>query len=129
MPPSDDRHTGLPLQPLKKFIQLHDSYIVAQIDEGFMIIDQHALHERILYEDLCRKIAEGNLESQRLLIPESFEVTTVQIQAMEQNNDLISKLGIALEPFRPKGHRYTGVSDSAGKGFAGGICAGLARPA
>ena len=90
------------LQSPKKFIQLHDSYIVAQIDEGFIIIDQHALHERILYEDLCRKIAEGNLESQRLLIPESFEVTAVQIQAMEQNNDLIAKLGIALEPFGPK---------------------------
>jgi DNA mismatch repair protein MutL len=90
------------LQSPKKFIQLHDSYIVAQIDEGFVIIDQHALHERILYEDLCRKIAEGNLESQRLLIPESFEVTDAQIQAMEQNNDLIAKLGIALEPFGPK---------------------------
>jgi DNA mismatch repair protein MutL len=51
---------------------------------------------------LCRKIAEGNLESQRLLIPESFEVTAVQIQAMEQNSDLIAKLGIALEPFGPK---------------------------
>jgi DNA mismatch repair protein MutL len=86
----------------KRFIQLHDSYIVAQIDEGFIIIDQHALHERILYEDLCRKIAEGNLESQRLLIPESFEVTDAQIQAMEHNKDLIAKLGIALEPFGPK---------------------------
>jgi DNA mismatch repair protein MutL len=100
-PPEDD-HADSPLQPPKKFIQFHDSYIVAQIDEGFIIIDQHALHERILYEDLCRKISEGNLESQRLLIPESFEVTNAQIQAMEQNKDLIAKLGIALEPFGPK---------------------------
>ena len=100
--PKEAGHADLPLQQLKKFIQLHDSYIVAQIDEGFIIIDQHALHERILYEDLCRKIAEGNLESQRLLIPESFEVTDSQIQAMEHNSDLIAKLGIALEPFGPK---------------------------
>lgn len=98
----EGEHIGSPLQPPKKFIQLHDSYIVAQIDEGFIIIDQHALHERILYEDLCRKIAEGNLESQRLLIPESFEVTNTQIQAMEQNKDLIAELGITLEPFGPK---------------------------
>jgi DNA mismatch repair protein MutL len=100
--PKDGEHAGafLPLQ--RKFIQLHDAYIVAQIDEGFIIIDQHALHERILYEDLCRRIAEGSLESQRLLIPESFEVTDVQTQMLEHNKDLLTKLGIALEPFGPR---------------------------
>jgi DNA mismatch repair protein MutL len=88
--------------PSKKFIQFHDSYIVAQIEDGFIIIDQHALHERILYEDLCRKISDGNLESQRLLIPESFEVTNAQIESVEHNKDLIAKLGIALESFGPR---------------------------
>jgi DNA mismatch repair protein MutL len=93
---------GSPPQPQRKFIQLHDSYIVSQVENGFIIIDQHALHERILYEDLCRKISEGSLESQRLLIPESFEVTDSQADAIEQNKDLIAKLGIVLEPFGPR---------------------------
>jgi DNA mismatch repair protein MutL len=97
-----DGEQSLPSPSQRRFIQFHDSYIVAQIDEGFIIIDQHALHERILYEDLCRKISAGSLESQRLLIPESLQVTNGQIQAMEQNRDLIEKLGIVLEPFGPR---------------------------
>lgn len=85
----------------KKYLQLHNSYIVIQTDEGFMIVDQHALHERIIYEDLCRKIAEGELTSQRLLIPETFEITDEQGELLKDNSDLIAKLGIELEPFGP----------------------------
>lgn len=85
----------------KKYLQLHNSYIVIQTDEGFMIVDQHALHERIIYEDLCRKVAEGQLASQRLLIPETFEVTDAQAELLKDHSDLIAKLGIELEPFGP----------------------------
>ena len=53
----------------RKFLQIHDSFIVAQTEDGFVIIDQHALHESIIYEDLCRRIRESKLQSQRLLIP------------------------------------------------------------
>jgi len=86
----------------RKFLQIHDSFIVAQIDDGFIIIDQHALHERIIYEDLCRRIRESKLESQKLLIPESFEVTVSQADALKTNAELIEKLGIELAPFGPK---------------------------
>lgn len=86
----------------RKFLQIHDSFIVAQNESGFIIIDQHALHERILYENLCRRLRESKLESQKLLIPESFEVTTSQTDALETNAELIEKLGIELAPFGPK---------------------------
>ncbi len=86
----------------RKFIQIHDSFIVTEDDEGFIIIDQHALHERMIYEDLCRRIRESKLESQRLLIPESFKVTASQANAIETNSDLIEKLGIELVPFGPR---------------------------
>jgi len=86
----------------RKFIQIHDSFIVTEDDDGFIIIDQHALHERIIYEDLCRRIRESKLESQRLLIPDSFEITASQANAIETNTDLIEKLGIELVPFGPK---------------------------
>lgn len=85
-----------------KFLQIHDSFIIEQTDDGFVIVDQHALHERILYEDLSRRISAGKLESQRLLIPESFEVTDAQADALRTNANLIELLGIELVPFGPK---------------------------
>ena len=90
--------------PQAKFLQIHDSFIVEQTDDGFVIIDQHALHERILYEDLRRRIRKSKLESQRLLMPESFEVTDVQVETLKTNAELIEKLGIELVPFGP--HTY-----------------------
>ncbi len=85
----------------KKFLQLHDSYIIAQSDEGFIVVDQHALHERIIYEDLCKRISSGKLESQRLLIPESFQVSDIQMEELKQRAKLIESLGIEMEPFGP----------------------------
>jgi len=84
----------------KKFLQLHNSYVVTQTDDGFIIIDQHALHERIIYEDLCRKVSQGNLESQRLLMPETFEITDAQAETIKTNSQLLEKMGIELEPVR-----------------------------
>jgi DNA mismatch repair protein MutL len=85
----------------RKFLQIHDSFIVAQTDDGFVIIDQHALHESIIYEDLCRRIRQSELQSQRLLIPESFELSASSADALEDNAELIEKLGIELVPFGP----------------------------
>ena len=83
-------------------MQIHDSFIVVQTDEGFVIIDQHALHERIIYEDLCKRIGKSKLESQKLLIPESFDVTVSDADILKRNSKLIEKLGIELVPFGPK---------------------------
>jgi len=86
----------------RKFLQIHNSFIVAQTNDGFVIIDQHALHERVIYEALCKRLQKGKLESQRLLIPESFELTEAQCDILENNAELIEKLGIELVPFGPK---------------------------
>jgi DNA mismatch repair protein MutL len=89
----------------RNFLQLHDSYIVSQVDDGFIVVDQHALHERIIYEDLCRRIAAGTnrkLTSQKLLIPETTELTDSQTETLRTNSGLFEKLGIELEPFGPK---------------------------
>ncbi|MDD5326366.1 MAG: DNA mismatch repair endonuclease MutL [Phycisphaerae bacterium] len=86
----------------KEFLQIHDSFIIAEADDGFIIVDQHALHERIMYEELCRRVRESNLESQKLLIPESFELTDAQANALGANTELLEKLGIEITPFGPK---------------------------
>jgi DNA mismatch repair protein MutL len=87
------------MQDGKKFLQIHDSFIVAETDDGFVIIDQHALHERIVYEDLLRRISAGKLESQKLLIPEILEMSDAQADVVKANAELIEKLGIELVPF------------------------------
>jgi DNA mismatch repair protein MutL len=86
----------------RKFLQIHDSFIVTESEEGFAIIDQHALHERIMYENLCKRIKNGNLESQRLLLPASFELTEAQAELLQKNAELLEKLGIEIVPFGPK---------------------------
>ncbi len=88
----------------REFLQIHDSFIVAETDDGFIIVDQHALHERIIYEDLCSRIKKSELESQKLLIPESFQLTDAQADAIEDNVEMLRMLGIELAPFGPKAY-------------------------
>jgi len=91
-------------QPAPEYYQIHDSYIIVQTDDGFMIVDQHALHERIMYEDLCRRLAgneSAKLQSQKLLIPETFEVNPARQDALARAGEIIDKLGIVIEPFGP----------------------------
>jgi DNA mismatch repair protein MutL len=99
-----DRPEPTVVPPLEdhRYIQIHDSYIVEQTQDGFVIIDQHALHERMLYETLQRRLQRDSLESQRLLLPESFEVTDAQAGAIESYTDLLAQLGIELTPFGPR---------------------------
>jgi DNA mismatch repair protein MutL len=85
-----------------KFLQIHDCFIIAENEDGFVIIDQHALHERIMYEQLKRRVHNSPLESQKLLVPESFQLTKEQSDTLENNSQLFEKLGIELVPFGPK---------------------------
>jgi DNA mismatch repair protein MutL len=85
-----------------KFLQIHDTFIVTENDDGFVIIDQHALHERIMYELLKRRVQDNPLESQKLLVPESFQLTGAQGDVLENNAELFEKLGIEVIPFGPK---------------------------
>jgi DNA mismatch repair protein MutL len=91
-----------PSAPSSSAIQLHNSYLVAQSDDGMIIIDQHALHERIMYEELSARIMRGPLESQRLLIPETLAVSSRQMALLEHIQPLLAKLGIEVTAFGPK---------------------------
>ena len=82
-------------------LQVHDSFLVTQDEEGIVIIDQHALHERVMFEELSRRIGEGDLESQRQLVPEIFEADPGQVEAIELVQPLLKRLGIELTPAGP----------------------------
>lgn len=80
-------------------LQIRGTYIVQETDEGIAIIDQHALHERIVYAEVRRRLQEGNLQGQRLLIPEVVEVTPEEKLAVERSKDLLGRLGLDVEVF------------------------------
>jgi DNA mismatch repair protein MutL len=80
-------------------MQLQDRYLVTECDGGMIVIDQHALHERILYEHLREKVLSGALETQKLLVPEPVDLSPAEAAAALEARDLLAELGVAIEPF------------------------------
>jgi DNA mismatch repair protein MutL len=82
-----------------KIIQLYDSYLVVETDEGMLVIDQHALHERILFEQIKRRVQSGPLDTQPLLIPEPVELTAEQAARTLEYRDSLAELGLGIDDF------------------------------
>ena len=87
--------------PQADAIQIHNAYIVAACDDGLVIIDQHALHERLIYNDLRRRLAEGPLAGQGMLIPETLTVTPQEADILNKHAEMLGHLGIEATPFGP----------------------------
>jgi DNA mismatch repair protein MutL len=64
-----------------------------------LVIDQHALHERVIYEQLRKRVLDGKLESQRLLVPEPVPLTAAEAAAVLQARAALTQLGMEVEPF------------------------------
>lgn len=79
--------------------QLHETYIVAQTKESVIIVDQHAAHERLVYERLKRMLANGGVKRQGLLIPAIVDVGNEEALALAEKADQLAELGLVLEPF------------------------------
>jgi DNA mismatch repair protein MutL len=88
--------------PPQRFLQVHNSYLITQNEEGIVIIDQHALHERVIYEKLYKQLQAGRILSQRCLIPEIIDVTAEQMAVIENAKEMLEELGILLESFGPR---------------------------
>ncbi len=80
-------------------LQVHNRYVITEDETGMVVIDQHALHERILYEQIREKVLGGQMETQRLLVPEPVTLTAPEVAAALDAKDLLSQLGIEIEPF------------------------------
>jgi len=83
-------------------VQLHNTYLVAETPDGILIVDQHALHERILFEDILARLAAGPLESQRLLLPVTLSVTDREMAAVEEHQEALAHLGIEAAALGPR---------------------------
>jgi len=80
-------------------VQIHNRYLVTEAEDGVMVVDQHALHERILYEQLRHRISEGPVETQSLLVPEPVDLSPAEAATATENIELLGKLGMKIEPF------------------------------
>lgn len=95
--PSESEH--LPLGAARA--QLHANYIVAQTDDGLVIVDQHAAHERLVYEHMKAQIAENGVAGQLLLIPEVVEMPEEDVNRLLDHAEALTQLGLAIEGFGP----------------------------
>lgn len=109
----------LDASPTSGALQIHNSFLITQDQHGVVIIDQHALHERVMFEKLLARIGGGqrsqgtadadqpaaaaatDLESQRLLIPETVDASPRQMEALNALRPLLKRLGIEVEPIGP----------------------------
>ena len=79
--------------------QLHENWIIAQTDSGIVIVDQHAAHERLVYERLKRQMAEHGIATQALLIPEIVELSPTDAARLIDAAEDLARAGLVIEPF------------------------------
>ena len=95
----DTTSQGLPLGAARA--QVHENYIIAQTADGMVIVDQHAAHERLVYERLKSQMAENGVASQALLIPEIIEMSETDAARLLDLSEDLATLGLVVEPFGP----------------------------
>ena len=81
--------------------QLHETYVVAQTADGIVIVDQHAAHERLVYERMKKALANGGLARQPLLIPEVVDLDPSEVTRISDRADELAELGLVIEAFGP----------------------------
>ena len=79
--------------------QLHENYIVAQTANGIVIVDQHAAHERLVYERLKRQMRDSGIRAQALLIPEIVDLSPTDAARLLDAAPALAQIGLTLEPF------------------------------
>ncbi len=81
--------------------QLHETYVVAQTADGIVIVDQHAAHERLVYERMKKALANGGIARQPLLIPEVVELDPAEVSRVAARAGELAELGLVIEAFGP----------------------------
>jgi DNA mismatch repair protein MutL len=79
--------------------QVHETYIVAQTADGIVIVDQHAAHERLVYEKMKRALADRGVARQALLLPEVVELDAAAAERLQVRREELAELGLVIEPF------------------------------
>ncbi|MDD5757685.1 MAG: DNA mismatch repair endonuclease MutL [Desulfobulbaceae bacterium] len=100
-PEESDFESSMPQEavPPRYLGQLLDSYILCQVEDGLVAIDQHAVQERLIFEELRQYYDANSMPSQILMFPEMVELTPPEVQALEHYQDEIQRLGLELQNF------------------------------
>jgi DNA mismatch repair protein MutL len=88
-----------PLPEVLNAIQVHNTYLVVETRDGMLVIDQHALHERVLFEEIKERIRQGTLDVQQMLIPEPVELAAEQAAVLLEHRQALDELGLGVEDF------------------------------
>ena len=101
---AEQAQEGGPPIPLTQY---DESYIIAHDSQGLLILDQHVLHERVLYEKILARLEAGGIERQTMLEPLILEVSPHRAQILEERLDVVRELGFDVEPFGGNSFRLT----------------------
>ncbi|HXH06984.1 MAG TPA: DNA mismatch repair endonuclease MutL [Vicinamibacterales bacterium] len=111
--PADGPRTGGSadhlLGPWVPLGQFRETFIIAVDEEGVVIVDQHVAHERVLFERIMERLAQGRLEGQRLLVPRVIDLPPAARAALAEHAAALARLGFEIEPFGRSGVRLSGV--------------------
>jgi len=107
--------------------QLHDTYIVAQTRDGIVVVDQHAAHERIVYERMKAALEATGIARQILLIPDIVELDEPDIERLIARADELARFGLAIEPFGPGAVAVRETPSLLGEVDAGALLRDLAE--
>ena len=106
--------------------QLHETYIVSETRDGIVIVDQHAAHERLVYERLKAALEAGGVVRQGLLLPEVIEIDSDSVEVLSEASAELAELGLCLEPFGPTSVIVREVPALLGKADVAGLVKDLA---
>jgi DNA mismatch repair protein MutL len=106
--------------------QVHETYIVAQTRDGMVIVDQHAAHERLVYERLKAAWERSGVERQILLIPEIVELDEADVERLGARAEALARYGVVVEPFGPGAVAVSETPALLGAIDAGGLVRDLA---
>jgi len=98
-PPVSPAAVPLLKVPLRLIGVVGRLYVVLESDRGLVLMDQHAAHERILYEQMLRRLEQGDAPSQRLLLPETVELSPRDAQFLREHLRILGRLGVGLSEF------------------------------
>ena len=82
-----------------RVMQVMDCYLVMETEKGLLIVDQHALHERVLYEQFKSRVLSGKVESQKLLVPQMVEMSLKETALVLSQREVLAELGFEVEEF------------------------------
>jgi DNA mismatch repair protein MutL len=107
--------------------QIHETYIVSQTRDGLIVVDQHAAHERIVYERLKASLAKNGVQRQILLIPEIVELDEATVEKLLTRSEELASFGLAIESFGPGAVAVRETPSLLGRTNAGALLRDLAE--